>query len=166
VGEEAVTASKARTELRYAEQVKESRTVRFVAGRAFTEQGTVRTPDGRTLELWVDSLYDETMDMETVLFASPRYAELAADPAVRPWLALSSELVLVMDGQALRITTLGAETDTPLFTSTPVAERDQPSPTPSPLPTATAQAPASPSQDLPPSSPWHTFLQWLKDLGR
>ncbi len=50
VGEEAVTASKTRTELRYAEQVQESRAVRFVAGRAFTAQGTVTTPDGRTLD--------------------------------------------------------------------------------------------------------------------
>ncbi len=163
VGEEAVTASKARTELRYAEQVQESRTVRFVAGRAFTEQGTVTAADGRTLSLWVDSQFDESMPTETVLFASPRYAELAADPAVRPWLALSSELVLVMDGQALRITTLGAETDSPLFTATPAAET--PSPTPSPMPTATAQAPTSPTQEAPHSSPWQTFLQWLKDRG-
>jgi len=110
------------------------------------------------------------MSMETVLFASPRYAQLAADPAVRPWLALSSELVLVVDGRALRITTLGAETDTPLFTTTPVAEGGGPAPTPSPMPSpmpmGTAQAPTSPTQDPPHSSPWQTFLHWLKELGR
>lgn len=80
--------------------------------------------------------------METVIFASPRCTELAADPTVRPWLALSSELVLVMDGRALRITTLGAETDSPLFPATPArrvsplsrpvpyADRNRPSPHP------------------------------------
>lgn len=165
VGQEAVTASKARTELRYAERVQDPRSVRFVAGRAFTAQDTILTPDGRTLELWVDSQYDEAMTLETVLFASPRYAELAADPAVRPWLSLSSELVLVMDGRALRITTLGAEADSPLFPATPGSESVPPSPAPSPMPTETVQAPTSPARDAPHSSPWQTFLQWLKDLG-
>ena len=161
VGEQAVTASKARTELRYAQQVQETQAVRFVAGRTFTAQGTVTAADGRLLTLWVDSQYAESMTTETVIFGSPPYAELAGDATLRPWLALSPELLLVVDGQAIRVTTQGAEAGAPLFSDPSML-----APVSADTPTATVPPSASPaSADDPPPSPWGQFLQWLKDLG-
>lgn len=168
-GEAAVAASEVRTELRYAERAQEARSVRFVAGRTFTSQGTVTTADGRTLELWVDSQYDESMPMQTVVFGSPRYAELAGDASMRPWLALSPELVLVMEGEAIRITTAGAEVDTPIFSTSPGPGAAQPTPSPTqsltstPMPTLTPTVPSVSDGSDP--SPWQKFMQWLKDLG-
>ena len=104
-GEEAVVAAKVRDELQNAVQVAENHAVRFVAGRSFSQQGVVITPTGVQLPLWVDTRFTAKMQVTTVSFGSDCYFKLAARPELTQWLALSSELLIVLDDDhALRIT--------------------------------------------------------------
>ncbi len=106
-GAAAVAASEARTQLENATNVQENQAVRFVNGKTFTQQGAVTTKDGRTLDLWVDTLYQEQMQIEKVVFGSERYFALAKQPQMAPWLAISPELLIVIDKhKAIRITTV------------------------------------------------------------
>ncbi|MCC9075324.1 VWA domain-containing protein [Litorilinea aerophila] len=105
-GEAAVVASQARSQIAEATVVPEHEAVRFVNGKTFGRQGQVPGPDGEGLILWVDTAYEESMAVETVIFGSPRYFQLAEDPDMAQWLAISPELVVVVDaGHAIRITT-------------------------------------------------------------
>ncbi len=107
-GEAAVDASQARAKMQSADVVAESAEVRYAGGRAFILQGRVTLPDGRTADLWVDTGYDVEMALEPVAFTGDHYFELAADADMAEMLALSSEMVIVIDGDhAIRITAAG-----------------------------------------------------------
>ncbi|CAN5767700.1 hypothetical protein BH10CHL1_BH10CHL1_07740 [soil metagenome] len=106
-GAAAVAASEARTQLENATNVQENQAVRYVSGKTFTQQGPVVTKDGQTVDLWVDTLYKEEMQVEKVVFGSERYFALAKQPQMARWLAISPELVIVIDkSKAIRITTV------------------------------------------------------------
>ncbi|MBE2241026.1 MAG: VWA domain-containing protein [Caldilineaceae bacterium] len=106
-GEAAVAASQARSELQQAETVRDaSGEIRYVAGRAFMLRSYVSTPAGETLALWVDTAYDEAMEVTTLEFGSDAYFALLDDPDLAQWLAISPELIVVTgEDTALRITT-------------------------------------------------------------
>jgi len=121
-GEAAVGDSVARSALRLAERAEDHQGVRFVNGKSFTFQQMVTTPDGRNEELWVDNSYRESISPQTILFGSDEYFELAKDHDTAQWLAVSPEMLLVIDENAYRITsdaelnhdaTLKAPTSTP-----------------------------------------------------
>jgi Ca-activated chloride channel family protein len=104
-GEAAVSASKVRSELANAANVQERAGVRYVKGKTFVHQTTVQRSDGRQVEVWVDTLYNNQMKVEEVRFGSERYFALARQPGMAAWLAISPELVIVLnDGRAIRIT--------------------------------------------------------------
>ena len=105
-GADAVAASQARQALAQAEQAQPGpQGLRFVAGKSFVQQGLVEGADGALLPLWVDTAYREEMPLETVPFGSEAYFKLAARREVAEWLSVSPELILVVEGKALRITT-------------------------------------------------------------
>src|SRR5690606_37669890 len=68
VGMAAVESSIARTELQEARVVEERQGVRYVAGKSFTQQGTVTTAYGGAIPFWVDTLYDDSMATRSVIF--------------------------------------------------------------------------------------------------
>jgi hypothetical protein len=126
VGMSAVESSIARAELETAETVQERGGVRYLAGKSFVQQGWVTTAQGETVPFWVDTLYEETMSTRTLVFGSDVYFTSAADRTVAQWLSLSPEMILVIDGDAVRITTHedGASTS-PLATPIPAAEEPE-----------------------------------------
>lgn len=105
VGMSAVEGSIARAELETAKTVQERGGVRYLAGKSFVQQGWATTAQGETVPFWVDTLYEETMATRTLVFGSDAYFTSAADRAVAPWLSLSPEMILVIDGEAIRVTT-------------------------------------------------------------
>jgi Ca-activated chloride channel homolog len=108
-GEEAVEFSIAQADLAAARVVQESQGVRYLAGKSFNHQSTVTTATGEAIPFWVDVLYDTVMPVRTVAFGSAEYFALAADPQMAQWLSLSPEMMLVVDGEAIHITTLAEE---------------------------------------------------------
>jgi Ca-activated chloride channel family protein len=103
-GEAAVKASETRSALREATQVAENQAMRYVNGKAFVQQEVVTTPDGQAVALWVDTQYTPSMALEKVRFGTPRYFELLKQPNLARWLAVSSELIVVVEkGKAIRI---------------------------------------------------------------
>ncbi|MFN2200511.1 MAG: VIT domain-containing protein [Caldilineaceae bacterium] len=126
-GEAAVQSSIARESLRSAQGVDAHQGVRFAGGRTFVSAGTANTADGQQATLWVDTSYSEDQNVETVAFASDRYFRLASDPDVAEILALSTEVLFVMDGDnAIRIT---AEKSGTSQESDPAQNLAQPQPT-------------------------------------
>jgi Ca-activated chloride channel family protein len=107
-GEAAVVASQARIELQQAETVHQTPPeMRYVGGRAFILRAYIVADDGSRLELWVDTQYDEAMEVTTVEFGSDAYFDLLDEPDMAQWLALSPELIIVTgEESAVRITTL------------------------------------------------------------
>jgi Ca-activated chloride channel family protein len=103
-GSAAVAAAEERAQLVQASAVQEHSEIRFVEGKTFVRQGFVTGAGGETLELWVDGEYSEGMTVETVPFASERYFDLVQDERMARWLALSPEMIIVVDGAALRVT--------------------------------------------------------------
>jgi hypothetical protein len=104
-GEAAVDAAETRAELENAITVNETGGVRYVNGKTFVRQSVLRTAGGQLVELWVDTLFEAGMQIETVVFGSPRYFELTKQPPMAQWLAISSELVIVVgQGKVIRIT--------------------------------------------------------------
>jgi Ca-activated chloride channel family protein len=104
-GAEAVAASEMRSALVNAANVRQTAEVRYVAGKTFIQEALVEGPDGQTAVRWVDTAYSEEDETETVIFGSERYFALARQPRLAPWLALSTELIVVVeDGKALHIT--------------------------------------------------------------
>ncbi|MBW7884121.1 MAG: VWA domain-containing protein, partial [Caldilineaceae bacterium] len=79
-GEAAVEGAKLRGELMQAQTVRDEEAVRYVAGRTFKRQGYVTAPDGRTLEFWVDTSFDDEMDLTVVEYGSPAYFDLLEQP--------------------------------------------------------------------------------------
>jgi len=112
VGQSAVAASEQLDQLANAAVVENVQNVRFINGRTFVERTVVQSGGGeevdkRGLTLWVDTLYNSDMQLETIAFGSDCYFALAQEPQVAEWLALSSDLIIVRNAQtALRITTL------------------------------------------------------------
>jgi Ca-activated chloride channel family protein len=105
-GEAAVAASETRSALANAVNVFDTSGVRYVGGKTFVHQRTVQTADGRALDLWVDTRYTAEMAVEIVEFGSARYFTLTRQPEMAAWLAISPEMVIVVDGnRAIRITT-------------------------------------------------------------
>lgn len=105
-------------------------------------QTLVQTAGSRTFFLrdgvWVDSAYDTATEPRLIPFASDAYFELlTARPELGEALALGEEMLLVVEGEALRISSGGGEaqtTDTPTAsdavaqtgTDTPPATDEQP----------------------------------------
>jgi Ca-activated chloride channel family protein len=103
-GERAVAASETRNQLANAATVQETGGVRYVGGKTFVRQSLVTRSDGQSYELWVDTQYRAELELELVRFGSERYFELAAQSELAPWLAVSPELILVLDdGHAIRV---------------------------------------------------------------
>ncbi len=160
-GEKAVAASEVQQEMLGADRATEEQGVRFAGGKTFAFQQQLNGADGRTYELWVDADYKTAMSLETVIFGSDDYFDLAAQPEAAPWLAVSPELVVVIDGKAYRTTVTGAD-DQPTTT-----DDRPPTAAPAATPMLTATPAASPSPAVP-SSPaptlWDAILAWLKAI--
>jgi hypothetical protein len=62
------------------------------------------------------------MPTRTVAFGSAEYFALAADSQVAQWLSLSPEMMLVLDGAAVRVTTQAGEGEEIPATPQPVAD--------------------------------------------
>ena len=63
--------------------------------------------ESQQLTLWVDTLYTDAMQLQTVQFGSDCYFALAKEPQLTEWLALASDIILVRDAKtALHITTM------------------------------------------------------------
>ena len=106
-GEVAVKMSEAISDLSSAALVGEGQSVRYIGGKSFLNRGTVADGQNNRLTLWVDLLYNQDMQVETVEFGSDCYFALLQTPGLAEWLALSPELIIVRnEHQALRITTL------------------------------------------------------------
>lgn len=103
-GADAVAASEIRSDLVNAANVRPNAEVRYIAGKTFIQEALVEGPDGQTAVRWVDTAYNEEYETETVIFGSERYFALARQPRLAPWLALSTELIVVVEGKALHIT--------------------------------------------------------------
>ncbi|MBC7264849.1 MAG: VWA domain-containing protein [Chloroflexi bacterium] len=118
-GPDAVAASKAQAELGSAEVVgggeSESAQVKHVRDKAFVLR------DG----IWTDTAYNpDRMKPRTVVFSSDLYFDLLrANPRWGVYFAVGTEVIVVLDGQAYRITRSGAA-DSPAVT--PKAPRIEP----------------------------------------
>jgi len=122
-GQQAVEASKVRTELSEADAAPENAQVRFVGGKSFVQQGQMQAADGALYPLWVDTAFDPSMTPRRIAFGSADYFALAADERVAQWLSISPALVLVIEGQAVQIIVLdGGSTPTPVATPAPSVE--------------------------------------------
>ena len=104
-GSAAVAQSQQRSMLETAETASETQGVRFVAGKSFVQQGWITTADGDTVPFWVDTRYDESLPARTLTFGSDAYFSAAADPVTAQWLSLSPEMTIVIEGEAVRVTT-------------------------------------------------------------
>jgi Ca-activated chloride channel homolog len=125
VGMSAVESSIVRAELETAKTVQERGGVRYLAGKSFVQQGWMTTADGENVPFWVDTLYEENMATRSLLFGSELYFSSAADATVAQWLSLSPEMILVIDGEAVRITTSeDAGFTSPLATPIAAPEED------------------------------------------
>lgn len=144
-GESAVAASEAREGLRGADRAQEQTGVRYVAGKSFTRQSAFTDAEGNLHELWVDNAYRDDMTVQAVVFGSDEYFDLAADAA--QWLAISSELMVVLDGTAYRI----SASETP---AEPVVEP----------PVSLTPTPAASLLQSPAPNPWDAFAAWLRAL--
>ena len=110
-------------------------------------QAPLQIAGGRTFFLregvWIDSAYDPAVEPQTVTFASEAYFELLDNrPELGQALALGDELILMVDGQAYRITVEGGETEgltLPESTSTN-QNKDQPAASVEPLDSTTDPA--------------------------
>jgi len=145
-GEAAVSDSETRSALRQAVRAEEHEGVRYVGGKAFTFQQYVTMPDGRTEALWVDNSYDDTIPRQVILFGSDEFFELAKRRNAPQWLAVSPELVLVIDKIAYRIT---SDPELDQLTA-PEPESTLP---PTPVPAANQ-----------PSTFWESILAWFDEV--
>ena len=115
-GEAAVRSSIQTNEMREAETVDEAADaasgLRNVAGKTFQQRGTVADADGVEQPLWVDVDYDaesmgELDELDKIVFGSDAYFDLLnEDEFEAEWLSIGTELVIVLDGEAFRITTV------------------------------------------------------------
>jgi Ca-activated chloride channel homolog len=115
-GEAAVDRASMEGDMAMAEAPMPMATIAFSSdGSVAQAQPVVQTVGNRTFFLrggvWVDSAFDSaTGEPQTVAFASDVYFDLLADrPELGQALALGEEIILVVDGQAYRITGAGGE---------------------------------------------------------
>lgn len=92
------------------------------AGGQAVAQAPVRSASSRTFflrgDVWVDSGYDGTTATRVLPFASDAYFDLlSARPELGEALALGEEVILVIDGDAVRITAQGEATVQPDITA-------------------------------------------------
>ena len=104
-GESAVAAAEARSSLESAQTVTQEEQVRYLEGKTFVRRGWVEDGTGKAVPFWVDTSVAEDVTPEVVEFGSERYFELVQDETVARWLALSPEMIVVVEGKTLRITT-------------------------------------------------------------
>jgi len=125
-GAEAVDRAATENELAAAEAPMPLATMAVTGGSGqMIAQNPVRTAGQWTFFLrggvWVDSTFDATTEPENIPFASDAYFDLlSANPELGAALALGEEMIVVVDGQAYRITNL-ATTDPGDQPVTPVA---------------------------------------------
>ena len=113
-GEAAVRSSIQTNEMREAETVDEAADsgLRNVAGKTFQQRGTVPDADGIEQPLWIDVDYDaeemgEIDELDQIVFGSDAYfALLNEDDFEAEWLSIGTELVIVLNDEAVRITTV------------------------------------------------------------
>jgi len=106
VGQKAVEASEGLNELASASVIQNSQEIRYLSGRAFVQRKIAQMAENQQLTLWVDTLYTDAMQLETVQFGSDCYFALAKEPQLTAWLALASDIIIVRDAKtALHITT-------------------------------------------------------------
>ncbi len=109
-GESAVKMSEEISVLNSTAVVSEGQAVKYIGGKSFMRRGTVVDEQKKRLTLWVDLLYNDEMQVETVQFGSSCYFALLQQPGLAQWLALSPELIIVRDdNHALRVTTLSSD---------------------------------------------------------
>ncbi|MEA3406646.1 MAG: VIT domain-containing protein [Chloroflexota bacterium] len=147
-----------------------------VAQRTLREAEVVHAPAGERLRTtgnkafvlqngtWVDTAYEDTMEITDVPFASDTYFELIRDhPTWGPYLALGDRVLLVWEGRGYRIGPKGnadATSDTvtePTASPTPIptlAERVQPTRTPAPTPAPNVSAKGF----------WPSLGSWLQGI--
>ncbi len=124
-GGSAVAQSQLRRTLESAESVDEAQGVRYVAGKSFVQQGWATTASGETVPFWVDTRYVEGLPERTLAFGSADYFEAAAEPEMAQWFSLSPEMIIVIEGEAVRVTT-GDAANAPSSSSVPQSSSAQP----------------------------------------
>ena len=140
-GEGAVKMSEAISDLSSAARVGEGQSVRYIAGKSFLNRGIVADGQNNRLTLWVDLLYNQAMQVETVEFGSDCYFALLQTPGLAEWLALSPELIIVRnEHQALWITTLPDVRHATDGASEDVTDNDPTATAPTPAPAAKQNA--------------------------
>ncbi len=107
-GAGAVAAAEERNFLANATNVREQENVRYVAGKAFVQRGWVEGEGGVAQPFWVDTAWDGETEPTLIAFGSDAYFDLLdGEDALREWLAIASEMVIVLgDGEVIRITTM------------------------------------------------------------
>jgi len=116
VGADAVAMSETIGELQTSNIAQENQRAKFIAGRTFIPHHVVESDQNHLLTRWIDTRYNEKMKLQPVLFGSDCYFALltmtqsemqeAEGNPLAAWLAVASELIVVLDnGQALFITT-------------------------------------------------------------
>ena len=95
-GAEAVADAEERQGFRTASRapLEEAKAVRHIGDHAFVYRAGV----------WADTSFTgDELKVTEIPFGSHRYFELAADPAVAPYLALGPQVIFVLDGEAYQI---------------------------------------------------------------
>jgi Ca-activated chloride channel family protein len=111
------------------------------AGGQAVAQAPVQSASSRTFFLrggvWVDSGYDGTAEPRMLPFASDAYFDLlSTHPELGEALALGEEVLLIVEGDAYRITAQGEET-APAQSTDSGGQTDEPEPAPAPTDAAT-----------------------------
>jgi len=116
VGADAVAMSETIGELQTGNVAQRTQGAKYVAGRTFVPQPVIQNHEEYLLTRWIDTRYNERMQVQPVLFGSDCYfamlsaAQSASDRGDRiafaEWLSVAPELILVLDdAHALLITT-------------------------------------------------------------
>lgn len=110
VGASAVAVSEQIEELETADVAQSQSVTKFVAGRTFVPQTVDDVGQNYRLTRWVDTLYNNDMEVETVLFGSDCYFALLARPQWAEWLSIAPDLIVTVDKHhALLITTIESQ---------------------------------------------------------
>ena len=93
-GAAAVTASKARRQMREASTVESDANVRYIEGKAFYLR------DG----VWVDGVFDkDKAKPETIEFGSAEYLKLLSDKTVAKWLSVGDRAIIVLPNRVIEV---------------------------------------------------------------
>ncbi|MCB0110094.1 MAG: hypothetical protein KDE53_29430, partial [Caldilineaceae bacterium] len=116
VGADAVAMSETIGELQTGNVAQRTQGAKYVAGRTFVPQPVIQNHEEYLLTRWIDTRYNDRMQLQPVLFGSDCYfamlsaaqsASASGDRiAFAEWLSVAPELILVLDdSHALLITT-------------------------------------------------------------